>query len=134
MEHTFACDYPEGCTCGATRWNNLARDHNILLAENVKLHQQIHDLCHDLHVKGPVTPAEFCYGCEQFQKKIFGESPIESLREERDTLQQYVKYLGKAQEMTAAFLFIHNWRYPTEFIQQGEEIRVRLAKLALKNS
>lgn len=41
---------------------------------------QIHDMCHDMHVKGPVTAERFCDGCEQFQIKLFGKSPITKLR------------------------------------------------------
>lgn len=52
-----------------------------LLAERDSLRAQIHDLCHDKHTTGPVTPGEFCDGCEQFQIRLFGSSPITALRE-----------------------------------------------------
>lgn len=53
-------------------------------AERDALRAQIHDLCHDMHVPESVTPAEFCNGCENFQIKLFGESPITTIRKERD--------------------------------------------------
>lgn len=40
-----------------------------------RLTAQIHDLCHDKHTQGPVTPEDFCAGCEVFQIKLFGRSP-----------------------------------------------------------
>jgi hypothetical protein len=58
------------------------------------LREQIHDLCHDKHVQGPVTPQEFCGGCEAFQLKIFGHSPIAELRASREKL-------GKALERSS---------------------------------
>jgi hypothetical protein len=48
------------------------------LAEGLRA--QIHDLCHDMHIPGPVTPAEFCKGCENFQVKLFGRSPAQEIR------------------------------------------------------
>ena len=26
MEHTMSCEYPEGCSCGASKWNKLTDD------------------------------------------------------------------------------------------------------------
>lgn len=53
------------------------------LDEIAKLRAQIHELCHDKHLTNPaVTVAEFCGGCEAFQVKLFGCSPIAALRED----------------------------------------------------
>jgi hypothetical protein len=79
----------------ATSGDSMDVHYKQLEEENAKLRQQIHDLCHDKHVTGPVTPDEFCAGCEAFQKKLFGHSPIEALRsaltvaeQERDTMRK----------------------------------------------
>ncbi len=41
-----------------------------------------HELCHDAHLAttGPVSAAEFCGGCERFQRELYGKSPITQLR------------------------------------------------------
>lgn len=60
----------------------LADFARTLETETIALRAQIHDLCHDKHLVGaPVTPQEFCNGCEAYQMKLFGESPIAKLRE-----------------------------------------------------
>lgn len=30
MLHSISCEYPEGCSCGATRWNDLISERNRL--------------------------------------------------------------------------------------------------------
>ena len=52
------------------------------------LQAQIHDLCHDQHTQGPVTPEAFCKGCEEFQMKLFGRSPIAELNAENERLRR----------------------------------------------
>lgn len=42
---------------------------------------EIHNLCHNLRADN-VTPQQFCDGCEEYQKKLFGKSPIAELRAE----------------------------------------------------
>lgn len=42
---------------------------------------EIHNLCHNLQA-GEVTAQKFCDGCEEYQKKLFGTSPIADLRYE----------------------------------------------------
>lgn len=58
-------------------------DYAALAAERDTLHAQVHAFCHDLHVTNPaVTPQAFCDGCEAYQQKLFGTSPITDLRAE----------------------------------------------------
>jgi hypothetical protein len=64
----------------------------------IELRQQIHDLCHDKHVAGPVTPQDFCDGCEAFQVKLFGTSPIAELRAEAERLRARVRVLLEVNE------------------------------------
>lgn len=71
----------------------LENDLTEACTERDALRAQIHDLCHDLHVPGPVTPAEFCNGCEAFQIKLFGESPIVALREAQSQLSYSLRFL-----------------------------------------
>ncbi len=56
---------------------------------------QIHDLCHDMHITGPVTPDEFCHGCEEFQHKLFGCSPIKDLRKANDDQARDIRHLRR---------------------------------------
>lgn len=58
----------------------IAADLAAVTAERDALKTQIHDLCHDKHIAGPVTPKDFCDGCEAFQIQLFGSSPITALR------------------------------------------------------
>lgn len=58
-----------------------------LRAENERLKrgdftpEELHALCHNLDEKGePITAQAFCDGCEEYQKQLFGESPITTLR------------------------------------------------------
>lgn len=43
--------------------------------------EEVHNLCHNLRAD-KVTPQQFCDGCEEYQKKLFGKSPIAELRSE----------------------------------------------------
>jgi hypothetical protein len=68
------------CPLAHAALDALAKDVAAMEAERDALRAQIHDLCHDIHTQQPVTPQEFCDGCEAFQVKLFGESPITQLR------------------------------------------------------
>ena len=44
---------------------------------------EFQELCHNLHEKPkPCTPQEHCDGCEAFQVKMFGASPITELKQQ----------------------------------------------------
>ena len=58
----------------------LKQQLSTALRERDEARAQVHDLCHDKHTQSPVTLEEFCDGCEAFQSKLFGKSPITDLR------------------------------------------------------
>lgn len=93
----------EGKTIVVTvRWEQGKTPHQLRqIAEQERdaLRAQIHDLCHDKHVEGPVKPEEFCSGCEEFQKKLFGHSPIQALREKVEKLTAQHKAFKAVVEM-----------------------------------
>lgn len=63
--------------------------------------QEFNALCHNLHLKDePITPQAFCDGCEEYQVKLFGESPIANLRAEIDRLK------GEVAELRANPLYV----------------------------
>ena len=35
--HAMSCEYPEGCSCGASKWNSLVNELTALRAENERL-------------------------------------------------------------------------------------------------
>lgn len=41
--------------------------------------EQVHNLCHNL--EKTVTPEQFTEGCKQYQKRLFGQSPIADLEQ-----------------------------------------------------
>lgn len=58
--------------------------------------EEFQALCHNLHLKDePITPQAFCDGCESYQVKLFGESPITSLKAEKLALDQRNDRLAK---------------------------------------
>lgn len=49
--------------------------------------EEFQALCHNLHLKEErITPQAFCDGCEAYQVKLFGESPIANLKAEKVAL------------------------------------------------
>lgn len=50
-----------------------------------------HDACHDLHLRGPVDLNAFCAGCEAYQYRLYGASPIADLRAEVARLKAGIK-------------------------------------------
>lgn len=52
--------------------------------------EEFQNLCHKFSEKDKEA---FCKGCEDYQTKLFGESPITALRRERDELQRGLKAL-----------------------------------------
>lgn len=79
-----------------------------------KLQAEIHDLCHDKHVAGPVTPEDFCKGCEEFQIKLFGTSPITRLTAELDAVRKERDELRKDVDL-------HRFFVPNAMIQNFQQ-------------
>lgn len=93
MRDGRGCFMEEGETTFARVFNAIVtreRERDALREENAELEKQIHDLCHDIHNQGPVTPDEFCKGCEAFQIKLFGYSPITHMREREERIRKVI--------------------------------------------
>lgn len=41
IQHSMACSYPEGCSCGASSWNQLEAERNRFKRENERLKSEI---------------------------------------------------------------------------------------------
>lgn len=41
IPHSISCDYPEGCSCGASSWNELEAERNSRVRENEYLKNEI---------------------------------------------------------------------------------------------
>lgn len=97
-----------------------------LKGEVERLTAQIHDLCHDKHTQGPITPEEFCNGCEQFQVSLFGRSPIADLRAQLETA---ARERNTATEDAAAYADVAKKRreWQEEAERERDSLRQQLA-------
>ncbi len=51
MQHSMACSFPEGCSCGASDWNELERQNAVLRAAL----EDIRTTAHCLAKAGPLS-------------------------------------------------------------------------------
>jgi hypothetical protein len=95
--------------------------------------EEFQELCHNLHTKRPCGPTDFCNGCEDYQIKLFGRSPITELRDHVAYLKRQIQTaisehdfvpLGEAltKEPGPALERLRGWRVQRSYLNDGYSV------------
>lgn len=103
MNHSMSCEYPEGCSCGASEWNRMAQRLDELERENARLRRgeftpaELQEICHNLS-PNPDKREAFFEGCANYQRQVFGCAHVDQLSTERDAWERRAKAVSVGNE------------------------------------